>query len=350
MSSSSSCGLVTGLLCEKPLELGAELVSAGQILIARQQRPVLLSGDERIVLSLQCLHHLSDFAARLDLFVDLVVHFGGGLRQRGQRDLQRAALGDLGQQRLGGRRVVGLGQIVRDVHGEPDHLVTVLGHPELQQVRHAAGHLHLTHPRRVVGDQLLVVGVRRHRDRAGVRHRHRDGAQPDHLPHAEPFGQQPHRGDEPLPAQVRLHAREQQKRCPDAVVQGVQVQLGFLVVGEVVGLERHQRPPRPVVQQFVDGERRHQLGVQRVLQVLGGQPDRVPGVREALQGVDHHRPAAVRRGQLRRGELQLVHPGLVGLVVLLWFIGVLSHRLASWHLVSRTSLDAAAHHRLEQTR
>ena len=144
----------------------------------------------------------------------------------------------------------------------------VLGHSVLQQVGHAAGHLHLAHPRRVVGDQLLVVGVGGQRDRAGVRHRHRDGAQPDRLADAQPLGQQPYRGDEALPAQVRLHAREQQERRPDAVVQRVQAQLGFLVVGEVVGLERHQRPPRPVVQQFVDGERRHQLGVQRVLQVL----------------------------------------------------------------------------------
>ena len=109
----------------------------------------------------------------------------------------------------------------------------------------------------------------------------------------EPFGQQPDRRDEALPAQIRLHAREQEERGSDAVVQGVQAELGFLVMGEVVGLERHQRPPRPVVQQFVDGERRHQLGVQRVLQVLGGQPDRVAGVGESLQGVDHHRPAAV---------------------------------------------------------
>jgi hypothetical protein len=76
-------------------------------------------------------------------------------------------------------------------------------------------------------------------------------------------------------------------------VQGVQVELGVLVVGEVVGLEGHQWAPGPVIQQFVDGERRHQLGVQRVLEVLGGQPDRVTGVRETLEGMDQHRSAAV---------------------------------------------------------
>ena len=64
--------LVAGLLREESFELGTEFVTAGQILVTRQQRPVLLSGDERIVLALQRRHHLSDFTARLDLLVDLV--------------------------------------------------------------------------------------------------------------------------------------------------------------------------------------------------------------------------------------------------------------------------------------
>jgi len=114
-------------------------------------------------------------------------------------------------------------------------------------------------------------------------------------------------------------------------VQGVQVELGFLVGGEVVSLERHQRPARPIIQEFVDGERRDQLGVQAVLQVLSGQPNRVSGVGKALEGVDQHRPAAIGRGQLRRGKLQLIHPGVLGLIVLFWSIGVFSHFLASWH-------------------
>ncbi|COX07576.1 Uncharacterised protein [Mycobacterium tuberculosis] len=36
------------------------------------------------------------------------------------------------EQRLGGRGIVGLREIVRDVHGEPDDLMTVLGHPVFQ--------------------------------------------------------------------------------------------------------------------------------------------------------------------------------------------------------------------------
>jgi hypothetical protein len=176
----------------------------------------------------------------------------------------------------------------------------------------------------VLGDELLVVGVGRHGDRAGVRHGHRYRAEPDHLANPEPFGQQPNGGDEPFPPQVWFQPGEQQKRRADGVVPRVEAQLGVVVMGEVVGLERHQRPPRPVVQQLVDRERRHQLGVQRVLQVRRGELDGVAGVREPLEGVDQHRATTVCRGQLGRRELQLVHPGLFRLIVLLrafWVIG-----------------------------
>ncbi len=132
----------------------------------------------------------------------------------------------------------------------------------------------------VVGDQFLVVGVRGEHDGAGVRHRHRDGAEADHPPHRELLGEQPHRGDEPLPPQVRFQAGQQQERRAHVVVQRVQVQLGFFVAGEVVGLERHQRPAGPVVEQLVDGEGGHQFGVEGVLEVLGGEPDGVTGIRE----------------------------------------------------------------------
>ena len=134
---------------------------------------------------------------------------------------------------------------------------------------------------------------------------------PDGLPNAETLGQQPHRGDEPLPLEVRLHAGQQQERRADTVVQGVQTELGIVVVGEVIGLERHQRPPRAVVEQLVDRERRHQLGVQAVFQVAGGEPDRVTGVGKAFQGVYQDRAAAIRRRQLGRRELELVHAVLL---------------------------------------
>jgi hypothetical protein len=160
-----------------------------------------------------------------------------------------------------------------------------------------------------------------------VWHGHRNGSQTDDPPDGQSLGQQAHRRDEPLPPQIRLQACEQQKRRADTVVQRVKVEFGLLVVGEMVGLERHQRTPGPVVEQFVDRKGRHQFGVQGVLQVLGGQLDGVPGVGKALQGVDQHRPAAVGGRQLRSRELQLVHPGLVRLVLLLWDTWLVSHLL-----------------------
>src|SRR5262249_49119790 len=87
-----------------------------------------------------------------------------------------------------------------------------------------------------------------------------------------------------------------------------------------------QRPPRAVVQQFVDRERRDQLGVQRGPQVGGGQADRVAGVRKALQGVHQNRAAPVGRRQLGRRELQLVHAGLSRLVVPVVGVSLVGHR------------------------
>lgn len=50
--------------------------------------------------------------------------------------------------------------------------------------------------------------------------------------------------------------------------------------------------------------------------MLGRQPDGVPGVGKALQGVHQDRAAPVGRRQLRGGQLQLVHAGLPRLVLI----------------------------------
>lgn len=79
--------LVTGLLGEEPFELGSQLVAAGQFLVARQQGPILLCGNERIVLALQPGHHLGDLGAGLYLLVDLAVDLGAGLGKFLERQL-----------------------------------------------------------------------------------------------------------------------------------------------------------------------------------------------------------------------------------------------------------------------
>ena len=92
----------------------------------------------------------------------------------------------------------------------------------------------------------------------------------------------------------------------------------------MVGLERHQGPARPVVEQVIDGERGDQLGLQGAFEMLSGQPDGVAGIREPLQRMDEYRRAAVGRRQLRRRDLQLVHP-----VAVLVVPGLVGHGYAS---------------------
>ena len=71
----------------------------------------------------------------------------------------------------------------------------------------------------VPGQQLGPVGVRGDRDRAGVRHGHRDGAQADHAAYVEALDDLAHRAGEGLPADVRLGAAEQQVRRAAGVAQ-----------------------------------------------------------------------------------------------------------------------------------
>ena len=48
------------MLGEESFELGAQFLTAGQILVAGQQGSVLLRGDERVVLTFQRRDHLCD--------------------------------------------------------------------------------------------------------------------------------------------------------------------------------------------------------------------------------------------------------------------------------------------------
>jgi hypothetical protein len=160
----------------------------------------------------------------------------------------------------------------------------------------------------VVGDQIAIVRMRGHGHRPGMRDRHRDGAQADGASDTQPFGEQSHSGDEALPLQVRLQSGQEKKGRTEGVPQGVETELRILVVGEMVGLERHHRPAGPIVEQIVDREGRDEFGVHRTLEVIGSQPHGVPRIRETLECMDQHRPAAIGRRQLRGRELQLIHP------------------------------------------
>lgn len=100
------------------------------------------------------------------------------------------------------------------MHREPDGLVAVLRHPELEQRRRARRNLQLTGPAVMISDQVLVRRVCGHAQRTGVRNRHGDRVQADRAPNSELLRQQADRRDEALPFQVRLDAGEQQERVP----------------------------------------------------------------------------------------------------------------------------------------
>lgn len=113
----------TVLLGEEALELGAELLGGGHVLRLGEQVVALGGAGERVVLLLQGPDDLLDLVVAVHLLGDVGVGGGGrlpepldGQHEPGDGD-DRVEGGD------GGGRVGGLGQVVRDVDGEPDGVV-----------------------------------------------------------------------------------------------------------------------------------------------------------------------------------------------------------------------------------
>jgi hypothetical protein len=100
---------------------------------------------------------------------------------------------------------------------------------------------------------------------------------------------------------IRLGTGKQQERCRLPVSEQVHTQLRLLVLRPVIGLECHQRPAGPVVQQPVDVERGDDLVVEVLQQVLGEQSSRRSRVDEAVK-VDEERGAV----HIAKGWFQLV--------------------------------------------
>ena len=213
------------------------------------------------------------------------------------------ALGDRGQQQLGGARVVGLRQVVRHVGGEAHRRLAGLSQPELEQVSGTAGHLDRLQPGLVPLEQLGAAGVDGDAGRAGVGDRHRDRVEADAQPDAEVVDQTLDRLGEPLPLHVRLRAVQQQELVADGVGQAVQLEAGGVVGLPVVLVENHQWPAGPVVVQLVDVERRDQLGTARLQQVLAGQACGVAGVDETGECDHEHRLVGLHAALSQVGRL-----------------------------------------------
>ena len=88
------------------------------------------------------------------------------------------------------------------------------------------------------------------------------------------------------PARRRAAAGTAPRRRPDDPVED---QRGVLVVGVVVGVEGHERPPRAVVDERVHVEAGHHLVLEGVQQVLGQRGPDHARVDEPVEGHEHQR-------------------------------------------------------------
>jgi hypothetical protein len=128
-----------------------------------------------------------------------------------------------------------------------------------------------------------------------VRRGHRDRAEVDHQPDAEPPDQLLHGRGEPLPLGVRLRAGEQQVVGGSGVGERHHVQLRRGVGRPVVGVEPQRRAPGAVVQQLVHIEPRHRATLLLAAHRLDPQPGGVARIDEPVQCDHQHRFLQLRR-------------------------------------------------------
>jgi hypothetical protein len=302
------------VLGQEPLELGCELVCGRHGLAVGQQAARVglgLRGLCRgVVLLLERADQLGDLRGLRDLPLDRLVGAFGRLAELGIGQVEPGRGGHRAEQGQRGRRVDGLGQVMRHLHGEAESVPARLAEPQLEQGGGAARQLDPVRQPLMPGDQALAGGVRDHPERAGVRCSGRDAEEADRRAEAQPRGDAEHGLGEQVPFVIGFRPGQQRERAPGRVVQQVQAQLWGLVALPVATVVGHDRTPGPVVDQPVDVESHHGLVREVAHQVLGEQPPRVARVDEALQVVQERRVRDVGRGRTQLVEFLRIprHP------------------------------------------
>ena len=156
-----------------------------------------------------------------DLLVDLGAVGLRGLAQPLDGQVQAGELLEVLEQGHRGRRIGGLGQVVRHVRGHPEGVDPGLAEPQLEQRGDMARDAHLAPVHGIGVDEAAPGRVRGDGDRAGVGDRHRDRLQRHDGGHPEALHQQGDRRDEPLPGVVGLGAVQQEERHPGVVLHRV---------------------------------------------------------------------------------------------------------------------------------
>ena len=294
------------MLGEEPLELGRELVGGGHDLAVGQQAArvdLALRGLGRaVVLLLERADQLGDLRGLRDLPLDRLVGAFGSLAELGIGQVEPGRGGHGAEQGQRGRRVDGLGQVMRHLHGEAERVPARLAEPQLEQGGCAARQLDPVRQPLMPGDQALPGGMRDHAERAGVRRPGRDAEEADRGAEAQLRGNGKHGLGEQVPFVIGFRPRQQREGPSVWVVHQVQAQLGRLVAFPVIAVIGHDRTPGPVVDQPVHVEPRHGLVREVAHQVLGEQAARVARVDEALQVVQERRVRHIGRDRTQLVE------------------------------------------------
>ena len=188
------------------------------------------------------------------------------------------------EQRDRRRRVVELGEVVRDVGDEAHRVVAPLPQPHLEQGLGAGRDPQLAAPPALPGQQLGVVGVLGDRDRPGVRHRHR------HRAHATRPGR---RRTAPRPSGRRGRRPPSGCRAPDRGAAGTACRRCRGRAGRPAGAARSRRSGRARTTSVAAARGSRGAGRRRRW--------RRPGCRRGRRGAGRRGPPRCRRRGSRRG-------------------------------------------------
>ena len=322
------------MLGEETLELGCQLVGGRHGLAVGQQAARVDLGvrclGRGVVLLLKRADQLGDLLGLRDLAFDRLVGALGRLAELGIGQVEAGRGGNGAEQRERGRRVDGLGQVMRDLHGEAERVPARLAEPQFEKGGGAARQLNPVRQPLMPADQALAGGVGDHAERTGVRRPGRDAEEADRGAEAQPRRDGEHRLGEQVPFVIGFRSGQQRERPPARVAQQVQAQLGGLVALPVVAVVGHDRTPRPVVDQPVDVEPRQRLVREIAHQMLGEQAARVARVDEALQVVQDRRVRDVGRSRTQLVEFLRIprHPYSFA-----WPAGCCCYRAPAGHAV-----------------
>ena len=266
---------------EKVFEFGSDLISARKFTLAVcERRARFVPLHITVVTLFQGPDKLSEFCVRRDLLVNVRHKLAISLAQLVGRKDESRRHGEVVECRDNSRRILGVGQVVRNQEDKARNREGLALQTILDEVKSLRGDLGGRFPDRQTVDEIRAVSTHGNTDRPGVRRWNGDGLNPGNSRHRELIDQPQNGLREGLPAKIWLKARQQQKWALKFIFDQVELQSNRTIVRDMVLVERDHGSPGTIVKQTVIIEGRDDLILEIVQQVAAQLADRRTRIRK----------------------------------------------------------------------